>query len=347
MTTEVPKDKEPTTAEPQAQRSVDLYRWLSRFGARMGFGERPTLRDTLEKVLAEDTSPNSGFSVEERKMLGGLLRFGACRVDEIMVPRADIIAVEESEPLGELVLLFEEAGISRIPLFRETLDDPRGMIHIKDLFRWLSAEVAGRALIEPNHKHQVRKPEREDGGSVALTKADLTQIDLTRPITVVKIRRPVLFVPPSMPAMNLLIRMQTTRIHMALIVDEYGGTDGLVTIEDLVEQIVGDIEDEHDEEEAAYISVDPKLGLVASARTPVKELETRLGTKLLKAEEEADIDTLGGLVFAIVGRIPARGELVRHSSGVEFEILDADPRRVKKLKIHVPRPASSDAGVSG
>jgi CBS domain containing-hemolysin-like protein len=344
---EVPKDKNTPTAEPQTRRSVDLYRWLARFGARMGFGEKPTLRDTLEKVLTEDTSPGSGFSVEERKMLGGLLRFGACRVDEIMVPRADIIAVEESEPLGELVLLFEEAGVSRIPLFRETLDDPRGMIHIKDLFRWLSAEVAGRSLIEPNNKHQVRKPVREDSGSAPLTKVDLTRIDLTRPITVVKIRRPVLYVPPSMPAMNLLIRMQTTRIHMALIVDEYGGTDGLVTIEDLVEQIVGDIEDEHDEEEAAYISIDPKLGLVASARTPVKELEARLGKKLLKAEEEADIDTLGGLVFAIVGRIPARGELVRHASGVEFEILDADPRRVKKLKVHVPRPASSDAGVPG
>jgi CBS domain containing-hemolysin-like protein len=139
-----------------------------------------------------------------------------------------------------------------------------------------------------------------------------------------------------MPAMNLLIRMQTTRIHMALVVDEYGGTDGLVTIEDLVEQIVGDIEDEHDEVEAAHITIDSKLGLVASARTPVKELESRLGLKLLKAEEEADIDTLGGLVFAIVGRVPARGELVRHASGVEFEVLDADPRRVKKLKIHKP-----------
>lgn len=349
MMSEVPKDKNDPETEPQPRRTVDLYRWLARFGARMGFGEQPTLRDTLEKVLSEDTSPGSGFSVEERKMLGGLLRFGACRVDEIMVPRADIIAVEESEPLGELVLLFEEAGVSRIPLFRETLDDPRGMIHIKDLFRWLSAEVAGRALIDPNDKQrareQVHKP-RNDNGAVALTHADLTRIDLTRPITVVKIRRPVLYVPPSMPAMNLLIRMQTTRIHMALIVDEYGGTDGLVTIENLIEQIVGDIEDEHDEEEAAYISVDPKLGLVASARTPVKELEARLGQKLLKADEEADIDTLGGLVFAIVGRIPARGELVRHASGVEFEILDADPRRVKKLKVHVPRAATGDAGVS-
>jgi CBS domain containing-hemolysin-like protein len=134
---------------------------------------------------------------------------------------------------------------------------------------------------------------------------------------------------------------------MALIVDEYGGTDGLVTIEDLVEQIVGDIEDEHDEEEADLIAVDPKLGLVASGRAPVKELETRLGLKLLKPEEEADIDTLGGLVFAIVGRVPARGELIRHSSGVEFEVLDADPRRVKRLKIHLPRAEQAGGGEPG
>ncbi len=140
-----------------------------------------------------------------------------------------------------------------------------------------------------------------------------------------------------MPAMNLLMRMQTTRIHMALVVDEYGGTDGLVTIEDLVEQIVGDIEDEHDEAEDAHITLDPKLGLVASARTPVSELEERLGLKLLREGEEADIDTVGGLVFTCVGRIPSRGELVRHPSGVEFEILDADPRRIKRMRIHAPR----------
>ena len=142
-----------------------------------------------------------------------------------------------------------------------------------------------------------------------------------------------------MPAANLLIRMQSTHIHMALVVDEYGGTDGLVTIEDLVEQIVGDIEDEHDEVEAAHIVKDPKLGLVSAARMPVRELESYLGIKLLKPEEEEDIDTLGGLVFALVGRVPARGELVRHPSGLEFEILDADPRRVKKLRVHPPRAA--------
>ena len=148
-----------------------------------------------------------------------------------------------------------------------------------------------------------------------------------------------------MQAAELMIKMQATRIHMALVVDEYGGTDGVVTIEDLVEQIVGDIEDEHDEAEETNIVSDPKLGLIANARTPVIELEERLGIKLLLTEdEETDIDTLGGLVFSMLGRVPARGELIRHATGVEFEVLDADPRRVKKLKIHTPRsPAAKPA----
>lgn len=325
--------------------------WLQHVWTRLGLSEQPTLRDKLEVLVREEAKGTGGFSAEERKMLSGLLRFGASRVDEIMVPRADIIAVDEMELLGELIRLFEELGVSRIPIFHETLDDPRGMVHIKDLFRWISAEVAGRALREPTKA----RPGAADGlklpsgdetavGLGEHSKPDLNRIDLSRPIAVLKLRKPVLYVPPSMPAMNLLVRMQATHIHMALIVDEYGGTDGLVTIEDLVEQIVGDIEDEHDEEEADLIAVDPKLGLVASGRAPVKELEMRLGKKLLKPEEEADIDTLGGLVFTIVGRVPVRGELIRHpASGIEFEVLDADPRRVKRLRIHVP-PETTDAG---
>ena len=279
-------------------------------------------------------------------MLIRLLRFGASRVDDIMVPRADIIAVEETEPIGEVVRLFEEAGISRIPIYHETLDDPRGMVHIKDLFRWISAEAAGRPLVEPRLKGEeravaVRKVAADDVAENGERKHNLSQIDLKRPISAAKIRRPVLYVPPSMPAMSLLIRMQTSRMHMALVVDEYGGTDGLVTIEDLVEQIVGDIEDEHDEAEAEHIIEDAKLGTIASGRTPVSELEELVGTKLLTEDEEEDIDTLGGLVFAIVGRVPTRGEIIRHASGLEFEIFEADPRRVKRLKILRPRTATS------
>jgi CBS domain containing-hemolysin-like protein len=319
--------------------------WLHHLWTRLGLAEQRTLRDTLEVLLKEEAKATGGFSPEERKMLSGLLRFGASRVDEIMVPRADIIAIEEMEPLGDLVRLFEEVGVSRMPIYHETLDDPRGMIHIKDLFRWISAEVAGRSLRDPI-KLRAGQTESESKAAGGF-KPDLSRIDLSRPIAVLKLRKPVLYVPPSMPAMDLLVRMQATRVHMALIVDEYGGTDGLVTIEDLVEQIVGDIEDEHDEEEADLIAMDPKLGLVASGRAPVKDLEARLGQKLHKPEEEADIDTLGGLVFTIVGRVPARGELIRHASGIEFEVLDADPRRVKRLRIHVPQATAVDSTKHG
>ena len=153
----------------------------------------------------------------------------------------------------------------------------------------------------------------------------------------------MIYVPPSMPAANLLLRMQATHIHMALVVDEYGGTDGLVTIEDLVEQIVGDIEDEHDEEEAANIVSDAKLGLITVARTPIQELEKYLGTKLLDPEQASEIETVGGLISSLAGRVPARGELVVHPSGIEFEVLDADRRRVKKLRVHLPAALPGEA----
>jgi CBS domain containing-hemolysin-like protein len=317
---------------------------LGRFGLRS-----PSLREMVEAGLKEKPEGDAAFSTEEREMLRRLLRFGGLRVDDIMVPRADIIALAENEPLSELLRMFSEAGVSRIPLFNETLDDPRGMIHIKDLFRWLSHQAAGEIFDAPTSvvgNAPVRADAASGGKAPPL---DISRIDLSRPITVAKIRRPVLYVPSSMPATNLLIRMQTTRIHMALVVDEYGGTDGLVTIEDLVEQIVGDIEDEHDVVEAAYISIDPKLGLIASARTPVKELEEHLGMKLLRPEEAEDIDTLGGLMFALLGRVPVRGELVRHPSGLELEVLDADARRLKKVRIHQPLstvPAPSPAVTS-
>jgi CBS domain containing-hemolysin-like protein len=294
--------------------------------------------------LKEAPEADAEFSTEEREMLRRLLRFGGLRVEDIMVPRADIIALEESEPLSELLRMFGEAGVSRIPLFSETLDDPRGMIHIKDLFSWLLREAAGEIFDAPIAIADATAPAGPEKD--AAHHLEFNRVDLARPITVAKIRRPVLYVPPSMPATNLLIRMQSTRIHMALVVDEYGGTDGLVTIEDLVEQIVGEIEDEHDVAEAAHISTEPKLGLVASARTPVKELEEHLGLKLLKPEEEEDIDTLGGLMFALLGRVPVRGELVRHPSGLELEVLDADARRLKKVRIHQPRGAAASGAAT-
>lgn len=336
--TDTSSDRTPAVPAPEEQRAQGAQGWLQVLRLKLGLTGQQTLRDTLEDAL-KAPGQTSNFSDAEKNMLERLLRFGASRVDDIMVPRADIIALDEDEPLSELLRTFDEAGNSRIPLFRETLDDPRGMIHIKDLFHWLMAEAVGKQLASA--AQSARSAEAPDDAAAGLKLLDLSAVDLTRPITTAKIRRQVLYVPPSMPAADLLIRMQATRIHMALVVDEYGGTDGLVTIEDLVEQIVGDIEDEHDDAEELNIVTDAKQGLIASGRTPVLELEEHLGRKLLSEGEEAEIDTLGGLVFELLGRVPARGELIRHASGIEFEVLDADPRRVKRLKIHLPKPAAS------
>lgn len=345
--TDQPTSKSDASSAAEESRGGVLG-WLAAVRARLGLQGSQTLRDTLEYALREEQADSAGaFSAEERSMLLRLLRFGASRVEDIMVPRADIIAIDETEPLSELLKQFEDAGVSRIPVFSETLDDPRGMVHIKDLFGSIVEQARVAAAVakategpamsgQPANDVSVAAPAEPDDAAPAL---DFSDIDLSRSIASTKIKRAVLFVPPSMPAMNLLIRMQSTRIHMALVVDEYGGTDGLVTIEDLVEQIVGDIEDEHDEAEDAHLSQDAKHGLVASARMPVSELEAHLGVVLLTPEEAEEIDTLGGLMFSILGRVPGRGEIVRHPSGVEFEVLDADPRRVKKLKIHKPKAA--------
>jgi CBS domain containing-hemolysin-like protein len=248
-------------------------------------------------------------------MLRRILRFGKLTVEDVMVPRADIIAVDDTVNADELMRVFRQAEHSRLPVYHETLDDPRGMIHIRDLMSWIT--------------------EQAETGAAGL---DLGKVDLRRTVAGMNITRELLYVPGSMSVLDLLLKMQTTRLHLALVVDEYGGTDGLVSIEDLVEEVVGDIADEHDVEDEPLIRTDPRLGLVADARMPVEELEQHLGIQLVEGEVEEDIDTLGGLVFSIAGRIPARGELVRHPSGIEFEVLEADPRRIKKLRIHAPAP---------
>jgi CBS domain containing-hemolysin-like protein len=324
-------------AEPAHDHSQS---WLAALRARLGLPGAPTLRVMIEDAL-KGAGDGRAFSTEEREMLLRILRFGALHVVDVMVPRADIIAVDENEPILELLKTFDAAGVSRVPLFRETLDDPRGMVHVKDLLRWMMGDALGRPAIAGYVPSSAIRPAATKAAAAGAP--DLSRIDLSRPIVSAKLRRPMIYVPPSMPAAILLIRMQSTHIHMALVVDEYGGTDGLVTIEDLVEQIVGEIEDEHDEAEAANITSDAKQGLVTAARTPVQELEKYLGMKLLKPEEEADVDTLGGLIFSLIGRVPARGELIPHPTGIEFEVLDADPRRVKKLRVHIPRNASVDA----
>jgi hemolysin (HlyC) family protein len=299
--------------------------WFTGLKAKLGLPGTPTLRETVENAVRTAGEADE-FSREEREMLLRILRFGTLRVEDVMVPRADIIAVDENESIRELLKAFDAAGVSRMPLYRETLDEPRGMVHVKDVLHWLIGDARGRpagAAIETGAGSKGGEP-------------DLSRVDLSRPVAAAKLGRPMIYVPPSMPAANLLLRMQATHIHMALVVDEYGGTDGLVTIEDLVEQIVGDIEDEHDEAEAANIVSDAKLGLVTAARTPVPELEAYLGTKLLNPEQASEIETVGGLISSLAGRVPVRGDMVVHPTGIEFEVLDADRRRVKKLRVRLP-----------
>jgi CBS domain containing-hemolysin-like protein len=332
----------PAVAPPEAPRSHAGSGWLSALKARLGLGPQQTLRETLEEAVRSEDSAGSAFSATERDMLLRLLRFGSLTVEDVMVPRADIVAIDLDASVGDLMRLFEEAGISRIPVYEETLDDPRGMVHVKDLVSYLASpertEPAVRgatAGTPPEASSPPKVPQASDRVAGALA----------RSIRSAQLLRPVLNVPPSMPAINLLIRMQSTRNHIALVVDEYGGTDGLVTIEDLVEQVVGEIEDEYDIEEVAGIVEDQRHGLIVQARTPIAELEAHLGgLKLLQPGEEEDIDTVGGLVAARLGRVPARGEMVAHPSGIELEVLEADPRRIKRIRVHRPRLASEAGG---
>jgi CBS domain containing-hemolysin-like protein len=313
---------------------------LAALRARLGLGAQQTLRETLEEAVRTETPGDTTFSTTERDMLLRLLRFGGLSVEDVMVPRADIIAIDEEATIGELMSLFEEAGVSRIPVYHETLDDPRGMVHVKDLLRYLSAreaELGPAAIGKSEPAGTVDEP------APGASRVEAMNSPVARTIRTARLLRPVLNVPPSMPAINLLIRMQTTRHHIALVIDEYGGTDGLVTIEDLVEQVVGDIEDEYDVEEAANIIEDARQGLVVQARTPIGELEERLGFKLLEPDDEGEIDTVGGFVVSRLGRVPAKGELVAHPTGIELEILEANPRRVERLRVHRPKQMPSSA----
>jgi hemolysin (HlyC) family protein len=303
------------------EKSEEDQSWFERLLGRLGIGEEPDLRELIEDALARAKSTGQSLSTQERTMLRNILRFGKMTVEDVMVPRADIIAVEDTITIDALMRVFREAEHSRVPLYHETLDDPRGMIHIRDLMSWIisQAEIAG--------------------GSDLM----LGAVDLNRSVGSIGITRDILYVPGSMSGLDLLLKMQTTRLHLALVVDEYGGTDGLVSIEDLVEEVVGEIDDEHDVAEEPMLIDDPKSGLIADARTPIQELQLHLGETLITPEQEEDIDTLGGLVFSLAGRIPSRGELVRHPSGIEFEVLEADPRRITRLRIHKRNTPREDA----
>lgn len=273
-------------------------------------------------------------------LLGNILRLREKRVDDVMIPRADIEAVDVATSLSRVMELFRNSGHSRMPVYEDTLDDPRGMVHIKDLMAYIAERGAEAGHgDDPARGKPDAGTEPEDNVTVLTghntPDLDLSSVDLSVTLKDTKLLRNLLFVPPSMPATDLMAKMQAGRIQMALVIDEYGGTDGLVSLEDLVEEVVGDIEDEHDEDEEAMLASAGDGIWIADPRLPLEELDKTLGTSLSGGEISEDVDTLGGLLYFTVGRVPVRGELmvVQDVPGYEFEIMDANSRRIKRLKI--------------
>jgi CBS domain containing-hemolysin-like protein len=263
-------------------------------------------------------------------LLLNVQQFHEKRVQDVMVPRADITAVDIDTPLKKLAKMFGEASHSRLPVYRETLDDPVGVAHIKDVVGHLARYAEATWNKSSDNADAADGSGAGDWGEARILPA---------------IKRPLLYVPASMRALDLLLKMQSRRQHMALVVDEFGGTDGLVTLEDLIEPIVGDIEDEHDETETPMIRARSNGCWEADARAEIVDLEEVIGREIATDEEEADVDTLGGLVFRLAGRVPERGEVLGHPSGFEFEVLDSDPRRIKRVRVRVaaPRGEGEDA----
>ncbi|MBB4197019.1 hypothetical protein CCR94_23390 [Rhodoblastus sphagnicola] len=306
-----------------AERSSSRGSIVERLRAMFGLSGA-SIRDDIEDAL-EDDAISEDFSPYEREMLKNVLALHDLKVSDVMVPRADIIAIPIELQLSEVLATFRTAGHSRLPVHGETLDDPRGMVHIRDFVDFV-ASSAEKALLAPQGQAQ--------GEERAASGPRFVRVDLSVRLETAGILRPVLYAPPSMPALDLLVKMQATRTHMALVIDEYGGTDGLVSIEDIVEMIVGDIEDEHDLDENPKIeSVAPGV-YVADARVGLEDAAEITGLDLTRYGEQEEVDTIGGLATAFAGRVPIRGEVVASpDKSFEFDILDADPRRLKKLKI--------------
>ena len=264
-------------------------------------GVEPSVRESIAELVQEAAeaanSPEGAppeLDRQERALIANVLRLRGTTADDVMIPRPDIIAISADATLDETMAVFQREGHSRMPVYREELDDVAGMVHLKDVFACIG------------------KP---DGFKLETL-----------------VRRP-LFVAPQIPVLDLLLQMRQARMHLALVVDVYGGIDGLVTIEDLVEQIVGDIADEHDEILGPMVTERGDGALDMDARLPVEEFEARLGPVLSEDERAADIDTVGGLVFTLAGRVPTRGEVIGHPSGIEFRVLEADARRIKRVRV--------------
>lgn len=280
-----------------------------------GRDHEPTLREQLEEAIAEheedtddqEAADHSGdLTAAERTMLRNLLHFSEHRVDDVMVPRSDIIAIDESASFADCIAAFAEHGHSRLPVYRDTLDSIIGMIHIKDIFAVLAEGKEQPESLEAF----IRQPR---------------------------------FVPENMSVLALLDEMRRTRTHLAIIVDEYSGTEGLVTIEDLVEEIVGEIEDEHDEEpEALFAQVSPEMW-ECDARAELDDVAKTIDPKLAVVDE--DVDTLGGLAFVIAGQVPVVGQVLLHgASGWRLEILEGDEKRVTRLRLYAPVPDVEEVG---
>ena len=272
-------------------------RTLKRFSGGNG-----SARDTLDELIEEREEAELPLDPDERLLVANILELRNLTIYDVMVPRADIVAIPVEAKLSEVIEVATKGGHSRLPVYRDTLDDAQGMVHIKDVLGWRGKDDEFR---------------------------------------VADVQRKLLFVAPSMRVLELLLEMRVKRSHMALVVDEFGGVDGLVTIEDLVEEIVGEIEDEHDQNEEPKFERRRDGSWVADARVEVETLEERLGP-ILTEDEREDIDTLGGLVFATAGRVPIRGEIIEHETGIEFEILDADPRRVHRVRVRRRSEAETD-----
>src|SRR5689334_18475886 len=319
--TSAPPSFEPRNLPVPVPAQAGNENWFMRAFRTLFGWKSGSVRADLKDILDVMSPGESGFSPEESRMLKNILGLRERRVGDVMIPRADIIAVQQDIQVGELVRVFEGAGHSRLVVYNDTLDDPVGMVHIRDLIAFMTA----RAAVDPAKNAKRKKP--------LPAGLDVKAIDLAMPLSSTKIVREILFVPPSMRAIDLLARMQATRIHLALVVDEYGGTDGLASIEDIVEQIVGEISDEHDEDETPAVAQQPDGSFVADARASIEDVVAMVGHDFDVGDAAEEVDTIGGYLVTRAGRLPVRGEIVPGPGLFEFEVLDADPRRVKRVRI--------------
>jgi len=301
-------DTEPPASDGQTEHDEQPGS-LSRLRTFLRLLRRPRgQRETLDALVATAaTELGSPITPQERVLIGNVLKGHGRNAADVMVPRVDIVALDIEQPFAEIVKCMVEHGHSRVPIYRETLDDVIGFVHVKDVL----GPVADR-----------------------------------RPARLERLLRKVLFVAPSVPILDLLVQMRQARTHIAMVIDEFGGIDGLVTIEDLIEEIVGEIEDEHDVDAAPVLIERPDGSIIADARIPIEALEEQHGARLRPPGDQESVDTLGGLVFTLAGRVPKRGEVIAHPDGIEFEVLDADPRRIKRLRVRGLPMANGGKGVA-